>query len=490
MIKAIEMKSVKTYIFSIITAVSVVSCSRVDNLQDDPNRPKTVDAQNLLPGIEISAFSNIRADAALASRQLAYINGVSRDQYYDFQRGSFGVYDQIKQVGKMVEEANKRGSKEYVALARFFKSYYFISLSETFGDIPYTEAVKTDNFYPKYDDQKSIYKDVLKELALANTELSDFNKEILGDLIYKGQPLKWRKLINSYRLRILMDLSKRTDDPDLNVKQAFADIVNNPAQNPIMENGEDSGALSFFNFVNNRYPYFNSNELKTAYYMEQSFVDKLKVSKDPRLFKMAERKTSTVGTSPTDPFSFYDGLYGSGDLGENSTKASNGLASRINPRYFDDPVNEPTLLMGYAELQFILAEAAVRGWITGNANTYYLKGINASMNFYKVNPDDANMYVGQSGINLQPGKEIEQIMDQKHTALFFNTGWRIFYDQRRTGFPKFNTDGKGILNNGKIPKRWMYPASEINTNNTNLTNAINKQYPGGDNINETMWLIK
>jgi len=177
-------------------------------------------------------------------------------------------------------------------------------------------------------------------------------------------------------------------------------------------------------------------------------------------------------------------------LGENSTRASNGLASRINPRYFNDPINEPGLLMGYAELQFILAEATVRGWIAGNANAYYLKAINASMNFYKVNTTDTNAYLAQSTISLQPGKEIEQIMDQKHIALFFNTGWRAFYDQRRTGFPKFNTDGKGILNNGKIPKRWMYPSSEINNNNNNLTQAINKQYPGGDDINETMWLIK
>lgn len=484
------MKVAKIYILIIIAILGLTGCSRIEDYQEDPNRPKSAGAENILPGIEVSAFSNIKAEAALASRQLTYINGVSHEQYYDWQRGSFGAYDNIKQVEKMVEEANKNGGKEYVALARFFKSYYFISLSETFGDIPYSEATKIDNFNPKYDDQKSIYKNVLAELALANTELSNLSIVIRGDLIYNGDVLKWRKLINSYRLRILMDLSKKTDDTDLNVKQAFADIVNNPTQNPIMETTEESGQLPFYNLVNNRYPFFNSNDLKTAYYMEQSFVDKLRTSKDPRLFKMAEKKTSTVGTTPTDPFSFYDGLYGSGDLGQNSIKASNGLASRINPRYFDDPINEPTLLMGYSELQFVLAEAVVRGWISGNANTYYLKAINASMSFYKISTADVTAYLAQPSINLQSGTEIEQIMDQKHTALFFNTGWRIFYDQRRTGFPKFNTDGPGILNNGKIPKRWMYPASENSTNNANLNSAITKQYPGGDDINETMWLIK
>ena len=484
------MKAIKIYIFLLMTVLGIMGCSRVEDFQDDPNRPKSVDAESILPGIEVSAFNTIKAEAALASRQLTYINGVNAQQYYNWQRGSFGVYDNIKQVQKMVEEANKKGGKEYIALARFFKSYYFISLSETFGDIPYSEAIDINNFFPKYDDQKTIYKSVLSELALANTELSNLNLTIAGDIVYEGNILKWRKLINSYRLRILMDLSKKVDDPDLNVKQVFASIVNNPTQNPIMEISDNSGQLPFYNLVNNRYPFFNSNDLQTAYYMEQSFVDKLKNSKDPRLFMMAEKKTSTLGTTPNDPFSYYDGLYGSGDLGQNSTKASNGLASRINQRYFKDPINEPTILMGYSELQFVLAEAVVRGWISGNANTYYLKAINASMSFYKVSPTDVSAYLAQPSINLQPGTEIEQIMNQKHTALFFNTGWRIFYDQRRTGFPKFNTDGPGILNNGKIPKRWMYPASENSTNNANLNSAITKQYPGGDDINETMWLIK
>ncbi|WP_337084749.1 SusD/RagB family nutrient-binding outer membrane lipoprotein [Elizabethkingia anophelis] len=489
------MKSTKIYFLTIITVLGLSGCSKVEDYQDDPNRPTRVGPESLLPDIEINAFKTIDASAALASRQLTYINGVNREQYYDWQRSSssFGNYDNIKQVQKMIGEAERTGSPVYKSLARFFRSYFFISLTETYGDIPYSEAVKDGIFYPKYDDQKSIYKDVLNELALANTELSKFNSNISGDLIYNGDLLKWRKLINSYRLRILMDLSKRADDSDLNVKQSFADIVNNPSQNPIMEGVGDSGALPFYNLVNNRYPYFNSNDLKTAYYMEQSFVDKLKKSKDPRLFKMAEKKTSTVGVMPDDPFSYYDGLYGSGDLGENSKRASDGLASRINPRYFDDPINEPTLLMGYAELQFILAEAAVRGWIGGNANAYYTKGISASMDFYKIGSADAAAYLAQPTIALKPNSEIEQIkqiMDQKHTALFFNTGWRIFYDQRRTGFPKFNTDGKGILNDGKIPKRRMYPSTEITNNNTNLTNAVNKQYPDGDNINGVMWLIK
>ncbi|WP_128331467.1 SusD/RagB family nutrient-binding outer membrane lipoprotein [Apibacter sp. HY039] len=484
------MKNIKIYIFLLSISFSISGCNNVDDYQDDPNRVIHVSPDFLLPGIQVSAFKNIDDRAALASRHLAYINGLNVHQYYNWQRGSFQLYDNIKQVEKMVEEAGRSGSQVYVSLARFYKAYYFVSLTETFGDIPYSEAVKQGVSYPKYDTQKSIYKNVLEELKAANLELSTVTNQISGDIIYGGDVLKWRKLINSYRLRILMDLSKRSEDTTLNVKQSFAEIIDNPSENPIMESHSDSGLLNFYNQANNRYPYFNSNELKTAFYMEQSFVDKLKLYKDPRLFKIAEKKTNLAGIDNSDPFSYYDGLYGSGDLGANSEKASSGLASRIHPRYFDDPVNEPGILMGYAELQFILAEAAFYGWINRDVNTCYVNGIKASMNFYHVENSDVETYLEQPVIKLQSGNILEQIMNQKHIALFFNTGWQIFYDQRRTGFPKFNTDGSGALNGRKIPQRWMYPSSEITNNNTNLANAITSQYPGGDDSNGVMWILK
>jgi hypothetical protein len=71
-----------------------------------------------------------------------------------------------------------------------------------------------------------------------------------------------------------------------------------------------------------------------------------------------------------------------------------------------------------------------------------------------------------------------------------NSGWQSFYDNRRTGFPKFNVDGSGILNQGRIPKRWMYPAAETVNNNKNLSDAVNRQFEGGDTINSVMWLLK
>ncbi|MAG88548.1 MAG: hypothetical protein CMB97_14525 [Flavobacteriaceae bacterium] len=102
-------------------------------------------------------------------------------------------------------------------------------------------------------------------------------------------------------------------------------------------------------------------------------------------------------------------------------------------------------------------------------------------------PED---YFDNDRIDLDAGNEIQKILEQKYISMFMNTGWQIFFEQRRTGFPEFNTDGAGILNNGRIPKRWMYPMDEATNNAEHLEEAINRQFSEGDDINAQMWLLK
>lgn len=90
--------------------------------------------------------------------------------------------------------------------------------------------------------------------------------------------------------------------------------------------------------------------------------------------------------------------------------------------------------MGYAELQFILAEAAVRGWIGGNANAYYTKGISASMDFYKIGSADAAAYLAQSTIALKPNSEIEQIMDRSISLYSLIRGGEFSMTREEQGF--------------------------------------------------------
>lgn len=479
----------KKYILLILLPFLAINCSKVEDLQDDPNRATAVGPDLLLTNIETTAFNNVSLNAALATRYLANTDAVNQYQYYNWTRADFDGYDNLKQVKKMVEEAKRTDEQIYQILGTFFNAYFTVELTQVFGDVPYTEAIKaTENLYtPVYDKQESIYKSVLDSLQSASLALAQNDESIRGDVVYNGDKTKWQKLINSYTLRVLMSLSAKTDNADLNVIGRFQKIVDNPTDFPLFESNADNGALNFVDIQSNRYPLFNSNDVQTAYYMEKSFVQRLQEFEDPRLFAMAQKKPSAASAPDTD-FSAYGGLLGSAKLSDNGAETLAGEASQLNPRYYADPINEPSLLMGNAELQFILAEAAARGWINAEASTFYNAGIEASMQFYGIT--DATGYLENPNVQLQNTTAIAQIMTQKHIALFLNTGWQMFYEQRRTGFPELNVNGGGILNEGRIPKRFMYPQNETINNPENLNSAIESQFPQGDDINAKIWLVE
>jgi len=488
-------------LFLLLVAAAFASCKKFDDFQLNPNNPTVADPSLLLPAIERSAFSTISSDAALASRYLVYTQSVSNAQYYGWQRNGMG-YGNISQVVKMEQEAARVGKKNYRYIGKFLTSYFIVGMTQTFGDIPYSQMMQAIRFgnvtdtaaiRPAYDKQQDIYLGVLNELKIASDSLSSTELAIAGDLVYAGNIEKWKKLINSFTLRVLMSLSKKEGTASLNIRQRFNEIVSNPVKYPLFGSNADNGRLPYYDITGNQYPNFNNNSMKTDYYLDSTFVDILQELKDPRLFVFGKPKPAS-SSLPVKDFNAYGGLRGSASLAQNTAKRGAGNASQINDRYSYQPVNEPSVLMGYAELQFILAEAVVRGWITGDADALYKNGIRASLEFSNFNSTysatEINDYVNDPLVTLQKGNEIRQIITQKYISMFMNTGWQPFYEQRRTGFPAFDVTGSGILNNGIIPKRWMYPNDEFTNNRVNVENAVKSQYPGGDNINGVMWILQ
>ncbi|HVI46881.1 MAG TPA: SusD/RagB family nutrient-binding outer membrane lipoprotein [Chitinophaga sp.] len=475
-------------LFFMVAAFS--ACKKFEYFQTDPNKPTQSTPDLLLTRIEAIAFNEIGTSAALASRQLTYTDGVDANQYYNWLRSGFDNYNNLRQVVKMEEEATRLSQPVYLALAKFFRAYFFMKLTLTFGDIPYSEALKGANeaFAPVYDKQEDIFLHILDDLKAASNQLAADDGDIRGDIIYGGKKEQWRRLINSFSLRILMSLSLKEGSTKLNVRQRFSEIVNNPSKYPLMAGNVDNGQLVFTDLQDNRYPYYNNNNLQTAFYMEETFVNLLKGYKDPRLFRFAQKATRYAAL-PDNDFNAYGGAKGSATIDENNSRVVAGEVSKIAKRYYNDPVNEPGIAIGYAELQFILAEAVVRGWISGNVDDYYRKGIQASLEFCKIAPADITAYLAQPAIQLVAGRELEGIFNQKYISFFMNSGWQVFYEQRRTGLPVFDVSGSGVLNNKKIPKRWMYPDGELNLNRQHVSDAIARQYPQGDDINGVMWLL-
>jgi Starch-binding associating with outer membrane len=497
------MKNVKIFLM-VCLVISGVSCKKMSYFQVNPNQPSVAPPSLELTNIEENMFSLISPSASLAERQLAYTQSADINQYYGWLQGSMN-YASISQVVKMQQEAARMKEPNYIYLGKFFIDYYIIQMTMTFGDIPYSQMMQSmsGNFdssavHPVYDSQRDIYLGVLNDLEIANDSLSAL-EPIQGDIIYNGNILQWKQLINSFTLRVLMSLSKHASDTGLNIIQRFNDIVSNPNQYPLLGSNSDNGELQYYNMNGNFYPYYNDNSMKTDYYLDSSFVQMLQNLHDPRLFVYGQPTPNAVaGGLQANDFDAYGGLPGSADLSYNISKRGAGEASQINNRYAYDPVNEPSVLMSYAELEFILAEAGERGWISGNAETYYENGIQASMEFSDYNnlysQADIQNYISQPSIALQPDSAISQIITQKYISMFMNTGWQPFYEHLRTGFPAFDVSGSGIINQANgvnaVPLRWMYPLDEYTNNAANVEAAVSRQYPNGDNINSEMWLLQ
>ena len=478
----------------ILVLVSILfgahACKDFEELQLDPNRPVQAAPGLLLTNIETSVFSVIDVGSMLASRMIVFTDGAASEQYYSWQRNSFNGYNRLRQISKMVEEAERTEQPNYAALALFLKSVAIIEITKLYGDVPYSEAIQAteDVFKPAYDLQQNIYSQVLSDLEEANNSLDLEGGSIAGDVIYGGDLRKWKKLINSYTLRVLMSLSLKEGNATLNVKNRFKTIVDDPVGHPIFTSNDDNAALAFVDKVNNRYPYLNNNNFKTAYYMEESFVNLLKDLEDTRLFTFADQKPDGSAL-PEDDFDAYGGLDGSAPLATNTNRLVDGEASRADERYYTDPVNEPSVLMGYAELEFTLAEAAARSWITDDPAEHYENGIRASMGFYNLDAAVQDDYLTHPGVVYSAADGIEMIVTQKYINFFMQGGWEPFYNHLRTGFPEFAVDGGGVLNDEQVPKRWMYPNDELIYNEDNVTAAISRQYTQ-DNINGVMWLLK
>jgi len=491
----IAMKILK-FSLAVMFATIIGSCEDFNSLTKDPNKPTDVHPSLILTDLEANAFNQVSAGAGYACRYFVYTDGYSTDQTYGWQRSNFNGYnDYLLQAYKMNQEAEKRNLKNYQALAKFFRAWQFTQLTLTFGDIPYSEALQGDEglFKPVYDTQEEVYTGILQELKDANEMLNESNGEITGDIIYEGDILKWKKLINSFKLRVLMSLSAKEGNANLNVAARFREIYEDPDTYPIFASLDEQAQLVFYDRDANRYPFFNDRSIQTAHYMERTFVNLLKLRKDPRLFQFAspERKAVEVGQPGYQTsFSSFGGLDAGAYVNDNVQRLTEkGEGSPLNPRYYSDPVNEPSIAVGYPELQFNLAEAALRGWITADTSELYEKGITASMQFYGIPSAKIDAYLNEALVRFDPSNAFEQINTQKYLSFFLNSGWESFYNQRRTGIPTFVV-GPSTQNGGQVPKRWLYPQDELDNNFENVAEAINRQFGGNDDVNGVMWLLK
>ena len=497
-------------------------------LTQNTNVPNSVPASLLLNGVLNSMVDYPDNNKEIYSQYYIYNYDYYGNNRYDLGSGD-NYYSTLKNVVAMEAQATQAGGaavNPYSALGKFFRAYFFSKMSLEEGDIPMTQALQgVANLTPAYDPQKTVMTQSLAWLESANTDLTSLigsgTTTIQGDIFFNGDLTKWQKVVNTFRIRLLIDLSKKAGDID--VAGQFASIIGNPTKYPVMQSSADNLQFTFV-APSNYYPQTPDNfgQNGSRQNMSSTYVGLLTQFKDPRVFVTAEPARDNVDNQKQSPtaFSSFIGADPGLDLGVMYNNAGLQKYSFLNrKRYYSTYTGEPAIQIGYPELMFNIAEGINRGWATGNAETFYTAGIQASFQYYGIptgvgsftayfyrpgstgtanisNYDTYTINVDWAAYYSQPGIKytadangLKEILQQKYLALFRQSGLESYFNYLRTGVPVFTT-GPGTGNGGRIASRFKYPGSERTSNAANYNAALQSQFAGVDDINGIMYILK
>ncbi|MDQ1152732.1 hypothetical protein QE382_004716 [Sphingobacterium zeae] len=508
-----KMKKLCIYI-AMGSLISLASCSKFDEINTNPETPVQVNSSMLATRIILNLANQPTQKSFmqpyLLTKEIAWTELVEGYQYNGFGEGgiSMNAINDAHFMGQYA--ATDVLANSYNGLMYFARAVKFYEATMSVGDVPYKEALKGESdktYFPKYDTQKEVFLGILNELEKAD-QLFASGAKFAGDPLYGGDITKWRKLVNSFALNVLIQLSKKEADADLNLKGRFQSILSNK---PIFTANADNFQLVRSDKSGQTYPFYKiSNSFVIYPVVSTEIIDRLKQYQDRRLFFYANPSALQIanGKQASD-FNAYVGIDPSLAFGDIADLKKKNDYSKLNDRYTELVSGEPTQQYSYAHLCFVVAEAAARGWVTESSVNWYKKGIEAAMKFIADNTPNTSQYthnmpldgayiasaIDSYGNQFPTAKEgqIEAIMTQKYLASFLQGRINPYYDYRRTGYPKWKINPASSLNADdptKIPVRWRYPASEYNYNGQNLDEALARQFGGKDEINQLMWLLK
>ncbi|MCD0465148.1 SusD/RagB family nutrient-binding outer membrane lipoprotein [Flavobacterium sp. ENC] len=459
-------------------AVALTSCSdTLDDINKNPNATETPLAPYLLTGTlkqgaDLYWGSTNNFDSSLLFAQhWAKIQYTEPDRY-DVSNTSFttlwntGYATLITDLNTILNFPEQQANANYKGIALTLRSWTFLLLTDAYGSIPYKEAgLKVT---PAYNTQKEVYTGLLEDLKQAQSLLSPSKGTVTGDLIYKGDVLKWKKLVNSLRLRIALRIADR--EPAL-AKQAAIEATTD-AGGLIGSNSET------FQFIYTSSPQQNPAsawfETRDDYRISKTMVDKLYELSDPRLPVYAQLPSdASVGK-----------YVGGGNGLSNSDANSQGFAKTSKPGTYFLTSASPAVIFSYSEVQFNLSEAVARGYIAGDAEQLYKNAITASLNQFGItNATVISNYLNQATVKYDAANYAKSIGTQKWIA-FFGQGLDAFAEWRRLDYPVF-TAGPATVLDGKIPSRFFYPGTEQSLNGSSYQAAIAVQ--GKDLLTTKLW---
>ncbi|RVU24747.1 SusD/RagB family nutrient-binding outer membrane lipoprotein [Sandaracinomonas limnophila] len=356
------------------------------------------------------------------------------------------------------EQANKLAINDIMAV------YTYSVLVNTFGNVPYSEALNSTNLFPKYDDAATVSKDLLNRL---NADISKLSTASAGyasgeDLVYKGSVAKWIKFANTLRMKLGMVLA----DVDASTAKAAVEASDAGA----ISAAADNGLFAYLTASPNQNPLYVDIVTggRQDYIAAKDLMDKLLGWNDPRTSAFFSKNNA--------------GNYAGGIVGKTNTFVdfSRAGAKVILPE-------APYVLADYTETEFLRAEAKERGWnVAGSAETHYNNAVKSSITYWGGAAADADTYLAQTDVAYATaaGDWKQKIGTQKWIALY-NRPYEGWTELRRLDYPKITAP---VGAKSGFPTRFSYPLNEQTLNGANYTAAASAI--GGDVVTTKLFWDK
>lgn len=488
------MKYLRKHKVLMLTVCLLASCAaEFDEMNENPNNPTLVTPQYLLPHAIQGSMDNYwgaksRNERLNFDHAMSWVGYFTRN-IYENEGDNYNVQPSVNiknwevfytdglinfhKISTISAPEGDVPNVTYEGIGIGMKAWIFSILTDVWGAIPFEQALagtsETPVYSPSYSTQEEVYAGAIEQLKIANEKIDGRIRSIPGDILFNGHALMWKKFFNSTRMKLLNRQAHKVPASAAEMQAMLAD----PATYPMIEGNDDNAQLIYGSYpTQNPWHDVLVQQGRTDWNISSTLVNKMKSLGDSRLDIYASPGNLADGEMLGHP----NGLPG------NIATEYLGYSAVVNEAVFAQ-VNSPAVLMTYAELLLVKAEAAFDGDITGDAQALFEAGVTASFDQYGLAvPAD---YIA----NLGPVSK-ENIMTQKWIALY-GQGIEAWTELRRTGYPAMPAhDPRALfLNNGVLPTRLVYPSTEYSLNLEKVTDgaALNG---GPDDMKTALWWVE
>lgn len=534
------------------------SCSDeyMENMNTDPSKAATIDPNAQLTTAQLQTYG----DLSMVEIYRNYLYAFSQQLMGCWNTTNYGGRHTLDnnemsriwtsfytQSVKNVTDARYRtaedpGKVNINSILRIYRVYLMSIITDIYGDVPYTEAglgFLDGKYTPRYDKQEDIYNDFFRELEDASAKLDATKDRVTGDVIYNGDLTKWKKLANSLRLRFAMRIS------NVNPEKAEAEFESAMiADGGVIDDAASDALIKYitisFSFGQEAYSDYRGNSISQLLfgndpsnnpsYICSTLFNQLYNTGDPRTFRLArcyydglmgatspdnridltdEMLEKGIEFKPCDPGAYSWEPWPSGydsdickELAVNNPSVKVTMDREVEPKLANNFLksDNPGVVMTSAEVKFLMAEAALKGWEVGGATVedLYKEGVRASMDFLTdnygcnaVTDDEFNAFIQNKGMIGHTNEQKLEAINTQAWILHFSNPNECWANVRRSGYPKLKSPeeygfGQFLTGGTEIPVRLCYPVLESSYNKKSYDEAIGRM-GGTDDWHTHVW---